>query len=139
VGLAGKACLAYSDRKRRIEEKRMNCPVCKEDGARRSRRNGIAEYLVSIIGLYPWRCRSCHVRFYARLMPLSHSMHSHCPICGNLKVKRISAAHVVHPFTPAFRLLRVPAFRCEPCRHKYFSLLPQRQTEEETARPAAAD
>jgi hypothetical protein len=26
-----------------------------------------------------------------------------------------------------WRLLHVPAYRCEPCRHKYFSILPLQQ------------
>jgi hypothetical protein len=29
-----------------------------------------------------------------------------------------------------WRLLRVPAFRCEPCRYKYFSILPMQHHSE---------
>jgi hypothetical protein len=59
-------------------------------------------------------------------MPLGESLHAHCPICGNLELKRIAADHVESPMSFLWRWLHVPAYRCEPCRHKYFSLLPQR-------------
>jgi C4-type Zn-finger protein len=57
-------------------------------------------------------------------MSLSDSMHAHCPICGNHDLKRISAEHVEGPTAFIGRFLRIPAFRCEPCRYKYFSILP---------------
>ncbi len=119
----------------------MTCPVCKQIGARRSRRHAIADYALSTLGIYPWRCRSCHTRFHARLMPLSDTFHAHCPICGNLELKRISPHYVDRPLGFLWRLLRVPAFRCEPCRYKYFSILPMReaQPEEETVRVSSAD
>jgi hypothetical protein len=74
--------------------------------------------------VYPWRCQGCNARFHARLMPLSHAFHAHCPICGNLHLKRISPDYVNSLTSSLWRLLRIPAFRCEPCRYKYFSILP---------------
>jgi transposase-like protein len=102
----------------------MNCPICKQDGARRSRRQNAADYVLSAFGVYPWRCQGCHARFHARLMTLRSSLHAHCPICGNPALKRISPEHVDALFGFLWRNLRIPAFRCEPCRHKYFSILP---------------
>jgi len=74
-------------------------------------------------------------------MPLSDTFHAHCPICGNLELKRISPEHVNSPLRFLWRLLRVPAFRCEPCRYKYFSILPIRELEpeEEAAHVSSAD
>jgi YgiT-type zinc finger domain-containing protein len=63
-------------------------------------------------------------------MPLSHSLHAHCPICGNLALKRISPEYVNSMTGDLWRLLHIPAFRCEPCRHKYFSILPLHETQE---------
>jgi C4-type Zn-finger protein len=108
----------------------MTCPICKQGEARRSRRQTISDYVLSALGLLPWRCRQCNLRFYARLMPLSDSFHAHCPICGNLELKRISGDYVGGPLAFAWRILQIPAFRCEPCRYKYFSLLPLRESEE---------
>jgi C4-type Zn-finger protein len=118
----------------------MNCPVCKSKDARRSRRQYATDYLFSVSGLYPWRCRNCETRFYARLMSLSDSLHAHCPICGNPDLKRISAEYVESPFSFLWRWLSVPAYRCEPCRYKYFSVRPQRTTtEREMAGVSSAD
>jgi C4-type Zn-finger protein len=107
----------------------MNCPVCKGKDARRSRRQNAADYILGVMGVYPWRCRDCRARFYARLMPLSDSLHAHCPICGNIDLKRISPEHVDTPFGFLWGAIRIPAYRCEPCRYKYFSILPARSTE----------
>ena len=119
----------------------MICPICKEHGARRSRRHSVADYALSAIGVYPWRCRACHTRFHARLMALNDTFHAHCPVCGNLELQHISPEHVRGALSLVWRLLGVPALRCEPCRYKYFSVLPLRQTEpeEEPVRASSAD
>jgi len=104
----------------------MTCPICKEKSVRRSRRQSVGDYVLSVLGVYPWRCRGCHTRFHARLMPVSDTFHAHCPICGNLALQRISPEHVHDALGFVWRLLGVPALRCEPCRYKYFSLLPLR-------------
>jgi len=62
-------------------------------------------------------------------MPLSDSLHAHCPICGNIDVKRISPEHVDTPLASLWGFIRIPAYRCEPCRHKYFSILPPQSNE----------
>jgi len=71
-------------------------------------------------------------------MPLGHAFHAHCPICGNLDLQRISAEHVHSGLGVLWRLLGVPALRCEPCRYKYFSILPPREIEPEEARVRAS-
>jgi C4-type Zn-finger protein len=64
------------------------------------------------------------MRFHARLMPLSHTFYAHCPICGNLELRRIAPEHVNSITAFLWKILRIPAFRCDPCRYKYFSILP---------------
>lgn len=117
----------------------MTCPVCKSIDARRSRRHSLADHFLGLLGVYPWRCRKCEARFYARLMPLGDSLHAHCPICGNPDLKRISPEHVKTAFSFAWRFLHVPAYRCDPCRHKYFSMRPHRSRSEELAHVSSAD
>jgi len=102
----------------------MICPLCKQPGVRRSRRQTLGDFLFGVVGVYPWRCRNCHGRFHARMMTLTESAHAHCPICGNHELKRISSDYVPGSMAFLWRLLQVPAYRCEPCRHKYFSILP---------------
>jgi C4-type Zn-finger protein len=71
-------------------------------------------------------------------MPLGHTFHAHCPICGNLELQRISPEHVHSSLGILWRLLGVRALRCEPCRYKYFSILPLREIEPEEARVRAS-
>jgi hypothetical protein len=66
----------------------------------------------------------CETRFHARAMPFHHLRYAHCGICGNLELKRISAEFVPGVVSFFGRLLHLPALRCEPCRHKFFSLRP---------------
>lgn len=117
----------------------MNCPVCKSKDARRSRRQYTADYLFSVVGVYPWRCRKCDARFHARLMTLTELLHAHCPVCGNPDLKRIAAEHVNGPFSFLWRWMSIPAYRCEPCRHKYFSILPYRAKEQELVEVPSSD
>jgi C4-type Zn-finger protein len=117
----------------------MNCPVCKSKDTRRSRRQYTADYMFSIIGVYPWRCRKCETRFHARMMTLSELVHAHCPICGNPDLKRIAAEHVNNHFSFVWRWLSIPAYPCEPCRHKYFSIRPCQAKERELAGVTSSD
>jgi hypothetical protein len=93
----------------------------------------VVDYLFGFAGVLPWRCESCGARFYARLMPFRTFLYAHCGICGNLELQRISAEHV--PGVTAFlgRIFRLAALRCEPCRHKFFSVRPLRREERSVA------
>lgn len=115
----------------------MTCPICKHADTRRSRRRSLGDRCLGIVGVYPWRCRACETRFYARIMPLADSLHAHCPICGNPDLKRIDPEHVDSMFAFLWRHLRIPAYRCEPCRHKYFSVRPYRSRAEELVHSSA--
>jgi hypothetical protein len=89
----------------------------------------VADYLLSTAGVLPWRCENCEGRFRARPSPLRNIVYAHCRICGNLELQRISPEHV--PGMMAFfgRLLGLPSLRCEPCRHKFFTVRPLRREE----------
>jgi hypothetical protein len=89
----------------------------------------VLDYLFSLAGILPWRCESCAVRFHARLMPFRTFLYAHCGICGNLELQRIAAEHVPGVTATLGRMLGLPALRCEPCRHKFFSVRPLRREE----------
>jgi hypothetical protein len=100
------------------------CPACGSSSCRRSRRRGFADIASGVLGLIPWRCLRCELRFRARPLPVSHWRYAHFSICGNLDLQRISPEYV--PGTLGFigRLLGLPSLRCDPCRHKFFSIRP---------------
>lgn len=102
----------------------MNCPACQAAACRRSRRRSLSEYLFSAVGVVPWRCTVCEIRFHARAIPLRHLYYARCGICGNLELQRISPDKVPGIFSVVGSFLGLPAVRCAPCRHKFFSLRP---------------
>jgi hypothetical protein len=100
------------------------CPACHSAMCRRSRRHGFEDFAYGLVGLIPWRCLNCEMRFRARSLPLNHWKYAHCAICGNLELKRISPEHVPGIQGMIGRLLGLPSLRCEPCRNKFFSIRP---------------
>jgi hypothetical protein len=102
----------------------MICPVCKSPGCRRSRRRSLIDFAASVYGSVPWRCSRCSYRFRSRSTPLNYLLSAHCSICGNLELKRISPDLATTFGAVLWRALGIPAYRCIPCRNKFFSLLP---------------
>lgn len=101
----------------------MICPQCRSDRCRRSKRHGLRDYFVGLSGLRPWRCPKCQARFYAWAVPISYARYAHCTRCGNLDLQRIDRRHVTEGlFVWLRRALRFPAYRCDPCRFRFFSL-----------------
>ena len=83
---------------------------------------------MGLFGLRPWRCRQCEARFYGWTAPAALAWRVHCLRCGNFDLERIARKYVEGRFfTPLLRALGVPAYRCEPCRLKFFSLRPFRR------------
>jgi hypothetical protein len=107
---------------------RMICPQCRSADCFRSHRSGVLDSLGTIIGLRPWRCDTCDCRFFARRVAVAFSGYAHCPRCGNFALDRISSDRVGEG-TLVFlkRLLGFPAYRCAPCRERFFSSLPYRR------------
>jgi len=77
----------------------------------------------TLFGLRPWRCRSCEDRFYAWKVAAVYARHAHCPKCGNFDLQRVSRERVDEGYLlwPR-RLLGFHAYRCDPCRTKFFSV-----------------
>ena len=116
-------------RREPISTSLISCPVCQSSKNRRSKRRSALDYLFGLAGILPWRCASCEVRFHARLMPFRTFFYAHCRICGNLELQRIAAKRVPGATAIFGRILGLPALRCEPCRHKFFSVRPLRREE----------
>ncbi len=105
----------------------MDCPICHHAECRRSRRRTFKDFVLSVVGVLPWRCLSCESRFYATPVPLSFYFYARCSLCGNFELQRISAEYVKGHFSFIGRLLHLPSLRCDRCRHKFFSVRPLRR------------
>jgi hypothetical protein len=59
---------------------------------------------------------------------LSFSYLAHCPRCGNFDLDHISRERVEEgSMVFVKRLLHFPAYRCDPCRERFFSIRPFRK------------
>jgi len=75
------------------------------------------------LGMRPWRCLNCKRRFHAWAVPPRFALFVHCPRCGNLAPDRFAPSRIDRHKIRA--LLHFPAYRCDPCRHRFFSLRPR--------------
>jgi len=101
----------------------MICPQCRSADCFRSHRSGVLDYFWTLFGLRPWRCHTCDKRFYARRVALFFAKYAHCPRCGNFDLGRISGDKVDKGYLLILkRWLSFPAYRCEPCRRRFFSV-----------------
>ena len=78
--------------------------------------------------LRPWRCHACDKRFYAWSVATVFARYVHCPRCGNFDLQRISRDRVDQgTLLSVKRFFGLAAYRCDPCRQKFFSVLPYRK------------
>jgi hypothetical protein len=73
----------------------------------------------------PWRCEDCKLRFYGWTTPLKFVLHVHCHRCGNVDLQRIAKEFGEGDLRLLWRVLHLPAYRCAPCRKRFFSILPR--------------
>lgn len=81
----------------------------------------MTDYAVGLTRMRPWRCQICDARFYAWATSLGYVWYVHCRMCGNMDLQRISSEHGMGWFAWVFRLVGAPAYRCAPCRNRFFS------------------
>lgn len=106
----------------------MICPQCRSADCFRSHRGGVADFFGTLIYLRPWRCHGCDKRFYAWVVATAFARYAHCPRCGNFDLQHITRDRVDQgTFLFLKRFFGVPAYRCDPCRQKFFSVLPHRR------------
>jgi hypothetical protein len=88
----------------------------------------VIDFTATLLGLRPWRCSACDKRFYAWAVALGFSGYAHCPRCGNFDLGRISRRLVARGILAwLMASLGLPAYRCDPCRQRFFSVLPFRR------------
>jgi hypothetical protein len=61
------------------------------------------------------------LRFYAWSAAVKYVGYVHCGMCGNMDLQRISSEHGSGALAWLYRFLRFPAYRCAPCRNRFFS------------------
>jgi hypothetical protein len=126
--LSGAFWVCCGNKSRGSRPPRMICPQCRSTDCFRSHRDGVSDFLSTFAGLRPWRCHTCDKRFYSRRVPITFSCYAHCPKCGNFDLEHISRERVEQgTFMVLKRWIGIPAYRCDPCRTRFFSVLPFRR------------
>ena len=106
----------------------MICPQCRSSDCYRSRRSGAIDILGGSSDSGLGDATPAVFGFYARRVAAVFSHYAHCSRCGNLDLQRIAPDRVSPGIlTSIKRLLGLPAYRCSPCRAKFFSILPHRR------------
>ncbi len=106
-----------------VHIRQERCPKCGSSRVRRSRRSSLREYLAGFLLFHPYRCRECHHRFLSAQKRLQELFYARCPRCGNQNLERIAARKVpVRWFRTVSRLIPRRAYRCDPCRWRFFDL-----------------
>lgn len=106
----------------------MICPVCRSSNCFRSHRTGVLDYAMTALALRPWRCYTCEKRFFGTRAALPFWHYAHCPRCGNFDLERIAPERVSWGTLVSLkRWLGFPAYRCDPCRLKFFSVMHTRR------------
>ena len=74
------------------------CPACGGTLARRSHRNGLTEAMLSVVYVYPFRCRLCAHRFLAvqwgvRYQRISQDSGDHRPVGTPARAGQLLSLH----------------------------------------------
>lgn len=106
------------------------CPQCGKVRVRRSRRQNLNDYILFLMGLYPYRCHECNYRYHIRRQHRSSRKFwwAQCPKCFSTEIQRIAKNKVpVNSTNFLGRILAFPAYRCPQCRTRFFDPRPRKR------------
>jgi hypothetical protein len=100
----------------------LSCPKCGTRDARVSKRRNFAEYVETVLGIYPLRCRRCRFRWKTSVWDSRAWKFARCPRCYRQELTTWSEQYY-HPPRWTVLLLRFGAtpYRCSPCRCNFVS------------------
>jgi len=103
------------------------CPACGSSRVRFSKRRNSLEYLASLVGYCPIRCRDCGRRFWHGLLISLRMPYARCPRCLRDDLTDW-AERYYYPKRFSRFLLKLGASqqRCSVCRVNFVSFLPRR-------------
>src|SRR5262245_56046783 len=71
------------------------CPECGKSSVFRSRRRFPKDHLLSLLGLYPYRCHECNHRYFTRGYREKRELRwARCPRCGATEIDHIAKSKV---------------------------------------------
>ena len=104
------------------------CPDCGATNFRFSKIRSLKERCATLLGVYPFRCGSCGVRFNGRIWRFSNLVYAKCPRCHKLDLSRWSEKYYRPGTWITMKLaLGAKALRCEYCRHNFAGFRPVKE------------
>ena len=98
------------------------CPVCGSRHLRDSAPQSAREWLRSVTGIVPLRCRSCGTRFSSPLWNFAGWQYARCPKCFRMDLAPWSEEYRKPPKRMILQMrLGAKPYRCEICRVNFVS------------------
>ena len=105
----------------------LACPNCGTREVRVSHVQGLAEYLMGLVGISPLRCRRCNRRWRTSVWSNGSWKYARCPRCYRQELTSWTMQHYNPPRWTRF-LLRMGAkpLRCAACRCNFAAFKPRK-------------
>jgi DNA-directed RNA polymerase subunit RPC12/RpoP len=101
---------------------KLACPQCGSRDAHVSHRTGAAEWLRSLIGIFPLRCRRCKTRWSTSTWESAAWKYARCPKCYRQQLSTWTREHYNPPNWILLQLrLGATPYRCVSCRCNFAS------------------
>lgn len=98
----------------------IRCPSCGSQNIRPARLRNPKEFLSTLAGFQPIRCRNCRTRFTKRVWRPSDVWYARCPKCLRQDLSTWSEGQYrVPPHKIVLLRFGASPYRCEPCRHNF--------------------
>ena len=100
----------------------LSCPQCGSRDARVAHRAGLGEWLKSLFGVYPLRCRRCKTRWLTSTWEAAAWKYARCPRCYRQELSTWSEHYYSPPSWTTFQLrMGATPYRCAACRCNFAS------------------
>ena len=104
----------------------IKCPSCGSTSVRRSRRANMNEMPRMLMGVYPFRCNSCKLRFWDSVWLFSIWKWAKCPRCLNVNLVDWPKRHMnLSLWTQLLLAMGAQKHRCRRCRNNFVSFRPR--------------
>lgn len=117
----------------------LRCPQCGGDHVRRSRYRDKKERLRAFLGVYPFRCRDCNVRFLTGVLLIERSWYAKCPRCLRTELTTWSRRfYQATPWQNVKLFFGAQRCRCSACRYNFVTFKPLLDTAREAGASSEA-
>ena len=105
----------------------LTCAHCGGRDVRRARLQSWTERILTLAGIYPFRCRDCQTRFRLSIWLLSKLQYAKCPKCLRVELSTWSRKYYRAGLWASFLVtFGAQKYRCTACRCNFVSFRPRK-------------